>query len=73
LEKSTSYEAPDYAVFSNLPSLHLSFLSHIFHVYALFRTRLLISNQYKNAGNVVVYNIVIFKYLDWKLEPVAEF
>jgi hypothetical protein len=24
LEKSTSYEAPHYAVFSNLPSLHLS-------------------------------------------------
>jgi hypothetical protein len=24
LEKSTSYEAPHYAAFSNLPSLHLS-------------------------------------------------
>jgi hypothetical protein len=58
MEKSTSYEVPHYAVFSNVPSLHLLRSKYSSHVYD-YMTKLCRqqSEVLQNHENEHVYNI----------------
>jgi hypothetical protein len=68
LEKSTSYEAPRYVVFSTLLSLHLSSVQ-IFSSTpcSSFNIRDQVSHPYRATGKIIVLFILIFKFLDsWR-------
>jgi hypothetical protein len=67
LEKSTSCEAPQYAVFSNLLSLHLS-LVQIFSLCSSLNVREQVSHPYRTTGKIIVLHILIFMFLDIRRE-----
>jgi hypothetical protein len=76
LEKSTSYETPHYAVFSNLLSLH-SYLVQIFsstpcsqtpEVYSSLDIREEVSYAYITTGKIIVLYIPIFMFLNSRRE-----
>jgi hypothetical protein len=72
LVKSTSYDAPSYAVFSNLlpflpllgPNILLSILfSNTLSLCSSLKVRIQVSYSHKNAGKIIVSHITLYRFL----------
>jgi hypothetical protein len=74
--RSTGYEAPHYAIFSTLLSLHPSSIllstlfSNTLSLCSSFNVRDQVSHPYRTTGKIVLLYILIFMFIDSRREDI---